>query len=403
MPPSPEQLIEEHHRRYGRATDAVRLVRSPYRICPLGAHVDHQLGLVTGMTIDAPIWLAYAPNDDGCVRLYSLEFNPPIEFDVRAIPAKTEPNWGNYARGAAWSLTRQTPLQRGFDGVVAGSLPIGGLSSSAAVGIAYLLALEDVNNLTVSPLENVEFDRGIENGYVGLNNGILDPSMILLSQPRHLTALDCQSMQFDHISSPLCDEDFDLVIVYSGAGRALVNSGYNQRVAECAAASTQLLQRAGLPTNGAPHLRHVPEEVFRDHQHELETPLRKRAAHFFSENERVRRGQSAWRSGDIQHFGELMTQSGESSISNYEAGSPHLITLHEILNRCAGVYGARFAGGGFGGCCIGLSDPAKRDEIIETVAREYPTRHPDIADKYRVFFQKPDGAACYWPTPEAMR
>lgn len=400
MSPTPEQLVNEVHRRFGHAPAQVRLVRSPYRICPLGAHVDHQLGLVTGMTIDAPIWLAYVPNADGCVRLHSLDFSPSIEFDVRAVPARTEPAWGNYARGAAWALQHHALLQRGFDGMVAGSLPIGGLSSSAAVGIAYLLALEDVNDLVMSPLDNVEFDRAIENGFIGLNNGILDPAMILLSQPRHLTSLDCQSMQFEYVPSPLSDNDFDLVIVYSGAGRALVNSGYNQRVAECAAASEQLLQCAGLRVDGTPRLRHVPEEVFRDYQHELDSPLRKRAAHFFSENERVRRGLSAWRSGDISQFGELITQSGESSIGNYEAGSPHLIALHEILNRCPGIYGARFAGGGFGGCCIGLSDPAKRAEIVETIAREYPTRHPDVAEKYRVFFQKPDGAACYWPTPE---
>ncbi|MFN8595408.1 MAG: galactokinase family protein [Anaerolineae bacterium] len=403
MSVTPERLIDEYHRCFGAATDHIRLVRSPYRICPLGAHVDHQLGLVTGMTIDAPIWLAYTPNAAGRIRLHSLDFSPPVEFDVHAIQAKVDSNWGNYARGAAWALSQSAPLRHGFDGVVAGSLPIGGLSSSAAVGIAYLLALEDVNGLSVSPLENVELDRAIENGYVGLNNGILDPSMILLSRPHHLTALDCQSIQFEHIPSPLTDDDFDLVIVYSGAGRMLVNSGYNQRVAECAAASTQLLQRAGLPIDGTPRLRHVPEEVFQAHQHELEAPLRKRAAHYFSENDRVRRGHSAWHSGDLRHFGNLMTQSGDSSINNYEAGSPHLITLHEILNGCAGVYGARFAGGGFGGCCLGLSDPAKRDEIIETIAREYPARHPDIAANYRVFFQKPDGAACHWSAVEDMR
>lgn len=396
MSPTPQRLIDEHRRLFDRAADQIRLVRSPYRICPLGAHVDHQLGLVTGMAVDAAIWLAYAPNADGRIRLHSLDFSPPVEFDVRDVPAKINSNWGNYARGAAWALNLRTPLQRGFDGVVAGSLPIGGLSSSAAVGIAYLLALEDVNGLTISPLDNVEFDRAIENGYVGLNNGILDPSMILLSRPQHLTALDCQSMQFDHIESPLKDDDFDLVIVFSGAGRTLVNSGYNQRVAECAAASAQLLLSANLHVEGTPRLRHVPEEIFHAHQHELAAPLRKRAAHFFAENQRVRHGLDAWRSGDIRRFGELMTQSGESSINNYEAGSPHLIALHEILNGCEGVYGARFAGGGFGGCCIGLADPAKRADIIETIAREYPARHPDVAETYRVFFQKPDGAACYW-------
>lgn len=388
-----EQLIAEVGRRYHRARAEVRLIRSPYRVCPLGAHVDHQLGLVTGMTVDAPIWLAYAPNADTRIRLHSLNFSPPFEFD-HALPLTTaEPAWGNYARGAAWALQQRHVLRRGFDGVVAGSLPIGGLSSSAAVGIAYLLALEDVNGLSVDARANIELDRLIENAFIGLNNGILDPSVILLSEPGQLTAIDCDTLDFERVPSPLGAADFDLIIVYSGIGRTLVSTGYNQRVAECTAAAAQLLRRARLPAGQTPRLRHVPEAVYHHYQHELAAPLRKRATHYFSEVERVRRGVAAWRAGDLPALGALITQSGESSIGNYEAGSPHLITLHQILNQCPGVYGARFAGGGFGGCCIGLSDPNRRDDILEQVARLYPRQHPDVADSYRVFFQKPDGAA----------
>jgi len=389
----PEHLIDELCRRFDRAPHEARLIRSPYRVCPLGAHVDHQRGLVTGMTVDAPIWLAYAPNDTTRVRLHSLNFSPPFEFDHALPLGLDEPAWGNYARGAAWALRQRHALRRGFDGVVAGSLPIGGLSSSAAVGIAYLLALEDVNELAVDARANIEFDRLIENGFIGLNNGILDPSVILLSEPGHLTAIDCDTLDFERVPSPLADDDFDLVIVYSGIGRTLVSTGYNQRVAECIAAAAHLLERARLPIAATPRLRHVPAAVYHEHQHELDAPLRKRATHYFTEIDRVRRGVAAWRAGDLATLGALIAQSGESSIGNYEAGSPHLITLHQILNRCPGVYGARFAGGGFGGCCIGLSDPDQRDAIVEQITRFYPTQHPDIKDSYRVFFQKPDGAA----------
>jgi galactokinase/galacturonokinase len=81
-----------------------------------------------------------------------------------------------------------------------------------------------------------------------------------------------------------------------------------------------------------------------------------------------------------------MRVSGERSIHNYEAGSPHLITLHEILNRIPGVYGARFSGAGFGGSCLALARPEAREQIIATVANEYPQAHPDIAKTYSVHF-----------------
>ena len=40
---------------------------TPYRICPLGAHSDHQLGKITGFAIDKGIHIAYGPKENGVV------------------------------------------------------------------------------------------------------------------------------------------------------------------------------------------------------------------------------------------------------------------------------------------------------------------------------------------------
>ncbi|XP_071907814.1 galacturonokinase-like isoform X1 [Coffea arabica] len=45
----------------------VRFVVSPYRICPLGAHIDHQGGRVSAMTINKGILLGFVPSDDSQV------------------------------------------------------------------------------------------------------------------------------------------------------------------------------------------------------------------------------------------------------------------------------------------------------------------------------------------------
>jgi galactokinase/galacturonokinase len=388
-----DELTTSFEQMFGAERNAIRLVRSPLRVCPLGAHVDHQLGLVTGMTINEPILLAYVPNAQGQVRLHSLNFSPPMTFSLDNVPPKGDPLWANYARGAVLALQQQHTLHCGIDGVIAGHMPIGGLSSSAAAGVAYLLALEDVNDLRVSPTENIELDRYIENVYIGLNNGILDQSVILLSEHCHLTFLDCQTIAFDRVPSPPGVDDFDVVIVYSGLTRSLVNTEYNRRVAQCEAAAEWLLHKAGLPVPSSPRLRLVPDQVFWENERSLPEPLDKRARHFFTELERVRQGLAAWREGGLTHFGALMAQSGESSITNYECGSPHLISLYEILNECPGVYGARFSGAGFRGCCIGLSDPAQRDAIAAAVHRTYPVRHPDVKGEYGIYFRKPDGRA----------
>ena len=60
-PPSADRLIERLMDIYGVNRDDVSVVFAPYRICPLGAHIDHQLGNVTAMALDRGTWLAFAP------------------------------------------------------------------------------------------------------------------------------------------------------------------------------------------------------------------------------------------------------------------------------------------------------------------------------------------------------
>lgn len=373
--------------------DDIGIVCSPLRICPLGAHIDHQLGLVTGMTIDRNILLAFAPSKDGQVWISSTTFSPPVEFSLDDVPARIPGDWGNYARGAVVALQQKYDLQYGIYGVVHGDMPIGGLSSSAAVGVAYLLALEQANGLEVPPLENIRLDQYIENVYLGLNNGILDQSIILLSDEKHLTYLDCQSVEVQMIDSPLQQSDFEIVVVHSGISEALVGTDYNRRVAECQEAARLMLEWAGYDVPNSLALRLVPEEVYHTYGRRLPEKLGKRAAHFFAEMQRVREGVAAWRKGDLGALGQLISASGASSINNYECGCEHLVTIHEILNTCPGVYGARFSGAGFRGCCIGLINPAYKGNIVEAIQRRYPQAHPDVTGKYRVCFCHPAGKA----------
>jgi galactokinase/galacturonokinase len=101
----------------------------------------------------------------------------------------------------------------------------------------------------------------------------------------------------------------------------------------------------------------------------------------------------AWEKGDIVTFGRLMFESGESSIYNYECGCPELITIYNILRECPGVYGARFSGAGYRGCCIGIINPVYKEEIKKQLDLKYPEKHVEYEKSYKVYFcQTDDGA-----------
>jgi galacturonokinase len=389
-----ERVAEQFETAFGNSggSGQRRLLFSPYRVCPLGAHVDHQDGVVTGMAIDSGVAFAFAPRPDTRVRAASANFQGLVEFDLQEIPPAQPGDWGNFARGAAHALQRRGyRLERGADLSLVGELPVGGLSSSAAVGVGYLLAL--------SPEENVALARAIENEYVGLNSGVLDQSMILLSREGALLRLDCRTGERTYVEAPSpsggTGPAVTIGVAYSGLSHALVGTGYNQRVAECREAAQLLLDRAGLPVpGGGARLRDVPPDAYEQHRDSLPENLRKRAAHYFGEQRRVAEGVQAWGAGDVGRFGQLVAESGRSSIENYECGAPELIALYRALLDAPGVYGARFSGAGFRGSCLALVDPARFQEVGQRVRDAYMRAFPQYAETFG-WFQCAAGPAAH--------
>jgi galactokinase len=312
--------------------------------------------------------------------------------------------WENYIRGAVNALRSTHNIRRGMVGVVGGRMPIGGLSSSAAVTTAYLLALESVNELDLSQRDNVELSRMTENDYIGLRNGILDQSVILYGEHGHLTRIDCESVTVDSLPAPSAADaapPFQVLVVYSGVTHTLTGTDYNNRVAQCQDAARMLLEADGRTPPPDARLRHVQPAAFETHGHALPEPLYRRAKHYFGEMDRVAAGEAAWSAGDIVEFGRLVNQSGESSVKWYECGSPQLITLYEALRDAPGVYGTRFSGAGFRGSCIALVDPQAVEGIADAVHAVYPRKHADEAQRYSIHICETDGHARLLEPPSA--
>ena len=370
-------------------------MKSPLRICPLGAHVDHQDGVVTGMALDSNVEMVFAPTDDGYIRVRSMDF-PDVEyFNIDSVPDMLPSFWGNYLRGAVLSLKRDHRIRKGFQAVISGKLPIGGLSSSAAVTTAYLMALAEVNHLEIPKREFVFYSHWVETEFIGLKNGILDQSANILSEDNQLLMMDCQTSEHHLVEKSTQMPDFEVLVVYSGVTKALIGTDDNNRVDECKVAGWIIEELAGKKRQALEDvkLRDIPEALYQKYRDQVPGKFQKRADHYYTEQQRVHAGVEAWHNGDLETFGQLMFESGASSIHQYESGCPELITIYNILKETTGVYGARFSGAGYRGCCVGLIDPAYKAEIKAKIDATYPVAHPDYQDIYKVYFcQTSDGA-----------
>lgn len=356
----------------------------PYRICPIGAHVDHQLGRITGLAIDRGIHFAYSPKQNGVIELMSLQFDKRAQFHIREVADVRQNDWADYLRGVTIALQQRYTLSVGLCGVIEGTLPIGGLSSSASVCLVFLKALCKVNRINLSPLEMILISMASENNYVGVSSGKLDQSCEMYSKKDHLLYLDTQDDKYELIPSSPSMKPYEIAIFFSGIERTLAGSKFNMRVDECRSAAYALLAYAGMDYGkyNETYFRQVPRQIFDEYGDRLPDNWRKRAIHWYTEQERVIAGADAWRRGDIEEYGRLSFESGLSSIQNWETGSPELKTLYEIMTGTDGIYGGRFSGAGFKGCCMALIDPAYRESIIEKVSREYLKAFPNMEGKY---------------------
>lgn len=361
----------------------IRVLVSPYRICPLGAHIDHQGGPVLGMTINACTLMAYAPGSGRQVQLQSLNYPGRVVLDLDESAALPGSFWGVYARAAALALQEKGPLRRGFVGLLDGMLPGCGLSSSASVLLAYLTALADVNDLAPEPWDYVHLTRRAENGHIGLNNGILDQTSIVFGRRGRLLHIDTRAEAVEVLPATFPREAYAIIVAYSGISRELTTTSYNSRVQECSQAAAQLAEQAGAPP--ATRLSDLPPEVFALYLDKLPVPLARRARHFDSEVQRVKVGVSAWRDGRLSDFGRLMRDSGRSSVEQYECGSPAIHDLQQIVSTTAGVLGARFSGGGFGGCVVGLVETEGASRAVAAIRQAYLDLHPEVRGQAAVY------------------
>lgn len=380
------ELLKEHYIKHYGTTGEVLYSYCPYRICPIGAHVDHQYGFVTGFALNYGIGLAYTINDDDLCQVVSHNFDKRIRFRVTDVLEKKN-DWADYIRGGVKALQKNGyNLKYGINVYIYGELPIGGLSSSAANIISFLKAISYANGFKLTNQELIEYAYHAETEFMGMSIGKLDQSCEVLSKKNRLLVLDTKTNEYKTIELGKTDTKFEFLLVHCGAERLLAGSYYNIRVDECKSAAfiaNSYLEKYKKFKDT--YLRDLDYNDFLKYQDKMPKNFAKRAMHFYSENERVHRGVEAWANGDVIEFGKIVSESGKSSIELYEAGSPLLIDLYNIMLKTDGVYGTRFMGGGFNGSCLAIIDPSKEQNVINNIKNEYSRLHPEYANKVQLY------------------
>lgn len=383
-----QRVMEEFEKKYKKKPDASAF--TPYRICPIGAHVDHNLGKITGFAIDKGIHIAYGVKHNGVIEMASLQFPKRAQWHVSSIPEERQGDWADHLRGATLALTKRYPLRVGLCAVIDGELPIGGLSSSAAVIITFLSALSRLNGIRLTQQELIQISKEAENAYVGVSCGKLDQSCEVYCKKDQLLYLDTKDDSYRLIPQNPNMKPYCFMIFFSGVERSLAGSKFNMRVDEARAAAYALKAFAGLPYGKMEetNLRDVTREIFEEYKDRLPDNWKKRATHWYTEWERVEAGAKAWEAGDIEEFGRLSFASGKSSIENWETGSPELIKLYELMCETEGIYGGRFSGAGFKGCCMAIVNPDYIPAISEKITNGYLEAFPHLRGKFSIHICK---------------
>ena len=350
----------------GRAVEVV----APGRVNLIGEHTDYNDGYVLPMAIDAAIDMAARPRADQEIRVHALDYAQTVTFRLDE-PIRKDPvhAWSDYVRGVLWALQEGGIAVGGMDLAFGGTLPQGaGLSSSAALEVATLLAARAVSGFEMELPRMARLCQQAENGFVGLQCGIMDPFASLAAKAGHALFLDCRSLAYEQV--PLALGDHVIAIVHSGVKHALVGSEYNVRRRQCAAGVEVL--RARFPALRA--LRDATMEGLEACRPDLDPVVFRRCRHVVTEDARVLASIAALRAGDLARFGQLMDASHASLRDDYETSCPEVDLLVDLARRCRGVLGARITGGGFGGCTVNLVQQGALEAFREEALGAYQRR-----------------------------
>ena len=371
-------LKEKYFNLFGNRTGNPVFFFSPGRVNLIGEHTDYNMGFVLPCALTYGTYLAASANNSGIIKLRSLNFDYSLDISINKIKKDTEGEWVNYPLGVIEEFTKRGVKISGIDLLYSGNIPNGaGLSSSASIEMVTAIAINRLFNAGINMLEMVKMSQNAENNFVGINCGIMDQFAVGFGKKDNAIFLNCDTLEYRNV--PIELKNYSLIIANTNKKRALTDSKYNERRAQC-----EMAVKLVSSVRAIDHLSQLSvndldiiEECIDDQT------VYKRARHIITENNRVLEADNARYNKDLIRFGELMNQSHDSLKNDYDVTGPELDTLVYEARKIDGTIGSRMTGAGFGGCTVNLVEESKTDEFIRLLSRKYMEVTGLKADFYR--------------------
>lgn len=350
------EIVDAFRARFGEAPEIVAM--APGRINLIGEHTDYNDGYVFPAAIDRGLYVA-ASRTDGATELDSVQVGRAAPFDASRVAPGGLDDWGAYAAGMAWVLRDRGEISN-IRALVHSEVPIGaGISSSAAIELAFGLVFARLAGIDVENKELALLGQRAENEFVGMKCGIMDQMASAMGRDGCAMFLDTRSLDILYAPIP---PGLSIVLCDTNTPRALTDSAYNERRSQCETAARIL---------GVAALRDADALMLEERRDEMPEVTYRRARHVVTENARCELFLEALRSHDRERLGELMRASHESLRDDYEVSSPELDAMADAAAPAPGCVGARMTGAGFGGACVALVDRQHVERFCDEVNTAY--------------------------------
>ena len=364
-------------------SEGARFYFSPGRVNLIGEHTDYNGGHVFPCALTLGTYGAARKREDNKIHFYSTNLDSfgVVEASLDDLTNKKEYNWANYPLGVVWAFKEKGhTITSGFDMVIWGNIPNGsGLSSSASLEVltgVILTDLFEIKDLSMTDLALI--GQYSENNFNGCNCGIMDQFAVAMGKKDHAIFLDTSDLSYEY--APCVLDGAKIVITNSKVKHSLVDSAYNDRRNECAAALKALQSELDIQALGD-----LTPEEFEAHKSLIKDEIQlQRAKHAVYENQRTIDAVTALKAGDIESFGKLMNQSHISLRDDYDVSCEEIDILVDLAWKIPGVLGSRITGGGFGGCTVSIVKDESIDTFIETIGKTYLEKVGPDAEFYTV-------------------
>lgn len=364
-------------------SEGARFYFSPGRVNLIGEHTDYNGGHVFPCALTLGTYGAARKREDNKIHFYSMNLDSfdVVEASLDDLTNKKEYNWANYPLGVVWAFKEKGhTITSGFDMVIWGNIPNGsGLSSSASLEVltgVILTDLFEIKDLSMTDLALI--GQYSENNFNGCNCGIMDQFAVAMGKKDHAIFLNTSDLSYEY--APCVLDGAKIVITNSKVKHSLVDSAYNDRRNECAAALKALQSELDIQALGD-----LTPEEFEAHKSLIKDEIQlQRAKHAVYENQRTIDAVTALKAGDIESFGKLMNQSHISLRDDYDVSCEEIDILVDLAWKIPGVLGSRITGGGFGGCTVSIVKNESVDTFIETIGKTYLEKVGHEAEFYTV-------------------